>query len=144
MTASREAIYAALFALVKSAAPFKLTSRRLKLWADVNSSQKPALFVVQRPQTYVQGSTATPQKVTLEAEIIIYTDAGKDPNFIPATELNTLVDAVDQALAGSVITGNQTLGGLVAHCWIEGKVFIDPGDLDGDGLAIIPVKILIP
>jgi hypothetical protein len=27
---------------------------------------------------------------------------------------------------------------------IEGKVFIDPGDLDGDGLAIIPVKILIP
>ena len=144
MTASREAVYQALFDLVKNAAPFKLTSRRLKLWTDVNSGQKPALFVAQRPQQYAQGSTATPQKVTLEAEIYIYTNAGTDPNVVPATEINNLVDAVDAALAGSVITGNQTLGGIVQHCWIEGKVFIDPGDIDGDGLAIIPVKILIP
>ena len=144
MTASREAVYAALFNLVAGSASFKTKSRRLKLWSDVNAADKPALFLAQRGQTYVQGSTAAPQKVTLKADILIYTNAGKDPNVIPATTLNGLVDAVDAALSGSVITGNQTLGGLVAHCWIEGEVMIDPGDIDGDGLAVIPVRILIP
>ena len=141
---NREAIYSSLFNLVKASASFKTASRRLRLWSDVNASDKPAIFVVQRPQNYVNASTATPAKVTLEAEIIIYTNAGKDPNYVGATDLNNLVDAVDVALAGNPVTGNQTLGGLVNHCWIEGKIFIDPGDLDGDGLAIIPVKITVP
>jgi hypothetical protein len=144
MTASREAIYAALFALVAGSAAFKTKSRRLKLWSDVNASDKPALFVAQRGQTYAQGSEATPQAVTLKADVFVYTNAGKDPKVIPATQLNDLVDAVDAALAGSVVTGRQTLGGLVAHCWIEGEVMIDPGDIDGDGVAVIPVRILVP
>ena len=144
MTASREAIYAALFALVAGSAGFKTTGRRLKLWSDVNASDKPALFLAQRGQTYVQGSEATPQKVTLKADLFVYTNVGKDPKAVPARQLNDLVDAVDAALAGDVVTGRQTLGGLVAHCWIEGEVMIDPGDLDGDGLAVIPVRILIP
>lgn len=144
MTASRESIYAALFALVSGSAPFKTKGRRLKMWGDVNPSEKPAIFVAQRGEKYVQGSDATPQKVTLKADIFIYTNAGKDPNVIPATTLNNLVDAVDAALAGSIITGRQTLGGLVSHCWIEGDILIDPGDIDGDGLAVIPVRILIP
>jgi hypothetical protein len=134
MSASREAIYAALFALVSGSAEFKTKGRRLKLWTDVNA--KPAVFVAQRG--------ATPQKVTLKADIFIYTNVGKDPNVIPAAQLNDLVDAIDAALAGSAVTGRQTLGGLVAHCWIEGEVMIDPGDLDGDGVAVIPVRILIP
>jgi hypothetical protein len=144
MTASRESIYSALFALVSNSAPFKTKSRRLKLWTDVNAAQKPAIFIAQRGQTYVQGSTATPQKVTLKADIFIYTDAGRDAIAVPSAALNDLVDAVDAALAGDVMTGQQTLGGLVAHCWIEGEVMIDPGDLDGDGMAVIPVRILIP
>lgn len=144
MTASREAIYSALFDLVSGSAAFKTKGRRLKLWTDVNAAAKPALFVAQRGQTYVQGSEATPQKVTLKADIFVYTNVGKDANVVPATQLNDLVDAVDAALAGSVVTGRQTLGGLVAHCWIEGEVMIDPGDIDGDGVAVIPVRILIP
>jgi len=40
--------------------------------------------------------------------------------------------------------GRQTLGGLVSNCYIDGKIMKDPGDLDGDGIAVIPVKILAP
>jgi hypothetical protein len=40
------------------------------------------------------------------------------------------------------VTGRQTLGGLVSHCWIDGKIMKDSGDIDGDGIAVIPVKIL--
>jgi hypothetical protein len=144
MTASRESIYTALFNLVSASASFKTSSRRLKLWSDVNAADKPAVFVAQRGEKYVQGSDATPQKVTLKADIFIYTNAGKDPNVIPATILNNLVDAVNAAIAESPVTGRQTLGGLVSHCWIEGDAMIDPGDIDGDGVAILPVRILIP
>ncbi len=141
---NREAIYTALFNLVVASASFVTASRRLKLWTDVNASQKPAIFIAQRGESYHQGSEATPQKVTLKADIFIYTNAGKDPNVVPATQINSLVDAVDAALAGSPVTGQQTLGGLVSHCWIEGDIVIDPGDMDGDGVAMIPIRILIP
>ena len=141
---NREAIFAALFKLVSATSSFKTASRRLKLWSDVNASDKPAIYLAQRPQKYVQGGGNLPQKVTLEAQIIIYTNAGKDPNVVPATQMNALVDAIDSAIGWNPVRGQQTLGGLVTSCWIEGDVFIDPGDLDGDGVAIIPVKILVP
>jgi hypothetical protein len=50
---------------------------------------------------------------------------------------------VDAALKpGPAAGGRQTLGGLVSHCYIDGKIMKDPGDIDGDGVAVIPVKIL--
>jgi hypothetical protein len=33
-------------------------------------------------------------------------------------------------------------GSEVSHVWIDGKVMKDPGDIDGDGIAVIPLKIL--
>jgi len=36
----------------------------------------------------------------------------------------------------------QTLGGMVSHCRIDGQVMKDPGDLDGDALLWVPLKIL--
>ena len=37
-----------------------------------------------------------------------------------------------------------TLGGLVHHCWISGKVFKEQGDLDGQALLVVPIAILVP
>jgi hypothetical protein len=28
------------------------------------------------------------------------------------------------------------------HVWIEGQIMKDPGDIDDDGIAVIPAKIL--
>jgi hypothetical protein len=47
-------------------------------------------------------------------------------------------------LAPSPVSGVQTLGGLVSHCWIEGEIEQFPGVLDGIAKAIVPVKILVP
>ena len=49
-----------------------------------------------------------------------------------AAEKEANLAAIDAALAPSALTGLQTLGGLVSHCWIEGKLMKDAGDLDGD------------
>jgi len=37
-----------------------------------------------------------------------------------------------------------SLGGMVDHCWVEGETLKDPGDLDGQGLIIVPLNILLP
>jgi len=55
--------------------------------------------------------------------------------------LNTILDALEAAL-NPANGARQTLGGLVSHCRIEGAVLKDPGDLDGDGLLWVPIKIL--
>jgi hypothetical protein len=39
-------------------------------------------------------------------------------------------------------SGRQTLDGLVFHCFIDGKILKGPGDIDGDGIAVMPMKIL--
>jgi len=141
---NREAIISALFALVSGAANFATASRRLKLWGSVPPSEKPALFLVERGDTYARASEAVPEAVTMQVEIYIYIEAGKDESIVPASVLNPLLDAIDTALAPNRLTGLQTLGGLVSHCWIEGKLMKDAGDLDGDGVAVIPVKVLVP
>lgn len=141
---NREAIISALFTLVSNAASFANSSRRLRLWSSVASSEKPALFLVERADVYTRGNEAAPETVTMQLEIYIYTDAGKDQSIVPSSSLNPLIDAVEAALAPSRLTGLQTLGGLVSHCWIEGRLMKDAGDLDGDGVAVIPMKILVP
>ena len=38
----------------------------------------------------------------------------------------------------------QTLGGRVHKCWIEGRIQKFQGDLDGQTLIVVPIKILVP
>jgi hypothetical protein len=147
MTASREAIMSALFALVSgpilsSQSPFVTSSRRMRLWGDVPSGEKPALFMREIGDEYKGAERGLPPGVYMGVELYIYIDAGKDQSVDPISVLNPLIDAVEAALKGSPVNGRQTLGGLVFHTWIEGKIMKDPGDLDGDGVAVIPVKIL--
>ena len=60
--------------------------------------------------------------------------------------LNPLLDAVVAALApgGADLAVNaQTLGGLVSHCWLAGKIETDEGALGGQAVAILPVEIVL-
>jgi hypothetical protein len=138
---TRETIMAALFALVSGSASFVTASRRLKLWNDLSAAQKPAIFQYERDDTYTNGKNYL-SIVEMNVDLYIYTSPGIDSGITPISVLNPLIDAVDAALAPSIVTRKQTLGGLVSHAWIEGKIMKDPGDLDGDGIAVIPVKIL--
>ena len=40
--------------------------------------------------------------------------------------------------------GRQTLGGAVYDCRITGVPVRDVGDLDGDGLAVVAVRLVLP
>jgi len=140
----REDAIIALSELLQTAYPWSSPpSRRLKLWSDVPPSLRPALFIFEggREQYSYNGVNC---RRTVEVRLFIYTNA-QDSN--GSIDLNNIMDAIDHALqpvGGDIQTGRQTLGGAVHHCRIEGEVFKDPGDLDGDGLLIIPVQILFP
>lgn len=119
---------------------FVYSARRVRLWGDVPG--QPALCQAEHDED-IQQTTRLESKTTLNASWLIYQNTGADPTAVPAVENNLILDAV-QALFPDDPEDVQTLGGLVHYCRISGKVFKDPGDLDGQGLIIVPITILVP
>ena len=144
---SRETIFQALFDLAASVtwgsprAGFAHSARRVKHWDDLPA--QPALCQAEQGEDVVE-VTGRPSITTLSATWLIYHDAGKDPAATPASLSNQILDAVQALFPSGDPDQVQTLGGLVHHCFISGRVFKDPGDLDGQALIIVPIKILIP
>jgi hypothetical protein len=144
---TREQISAAFFALVAGAADFTATSRRFVHWDQVNETQMPFLTMLKTGEARARQSEGLPS-LTINAHVFIYISAGMDPEDVPDTAMNALLDALDAAVAPSgadALNGNkQTLGGLVSHCYPLGPVFVDTGDIDGKAVAAIPFQILVP
>jgi hypothetical protein len=132
----------ALLAQVTPPGVFLTTGRRLLPWTKVDA--QPALFLRHIGDRYPERATRLPVKVTLECEAWIYSSTGPNANDVPDVVMNGLLDVVESALLPPPGREAQTLGGLVSHAWIEGTVDIHPGDLDGQAIAIIPIKVLVP
>ena len=140
-----ESIYQALFNRLSGIDGFKTTSRRLRHFNNVQTEDRPALFVTQGNQTEipVKGLDA---KVELEAEVYIYIHE-TDKAIPPSVQLNQMIDRVRKAIAPDFpeMCEYQTLGGLVEHCWIEGTIEVFEAVenmLDDQGIAIVPIRIL--
>ena len=144
---SREQIAIAFFNLVKGAANFKATSRRFVHWDQVNETQMPFLTMLKTGEQRGRQNESLPT-LTINAHVFVYLSAGMDPEDVPDTAMNAVLDSIDAAVApsgGDALTRNkQTLGGLVAHCYPFGPIFIDTGDTDGKAVAAIPFQILVP
>lgn len=145
--AKREIAMEALRSLIANAYAWKTgPARRLKLWSDVPAISRPACFVFEGGQeTYSWSESAKPKRA-IDVKLFIYLNA-KDPTIVGAALINDVMDALDDAfsLSGADLAmGRNTLGGAVHHCRIDGKTLKDPGDLDGDALLIVPVKLILP
>lgn len=142
---TRETVMTALFDLISTSYAFTTVSRKLKLWTDVPMEQRPYMAMAERLEENTgndRGLAGVPVVRTWHVDFYVYTDAHSAE--VPASLLNPILDAVELAMRPSAVTGRQTLGGLVAHAWIVGQTFKDPGDIDGDGMLVIPVSILVP
>ena len=143
----REQAIAALLGRIAAAYPWAAPpSRRLKLWADVPAAMRPAAFLHEGgSETYDNAAGGTPRR-RLSPRLFAYIDA-HDPGIAGAAALNAIMDALDAALApagADLALGRCTLGGTAYRCSIEGKPLKDPGDLDGDGLLLVPFTIVLP
>lgn len=127
---------------------FKTTSRRVKIFADVPSSEQPACFQAEWATDEDQ-VTRLPYRTILSVNWIIFQSAGKDKKALGARENNLILSGVRAALAPlpsdpGYPDQRNTLGGLVHHCYISGRIFKDPGDIDDQGMMVVPIKLLVP
>jgi hypothetical protein len=158
MTPSREDVFSALFALTAGVTwpdqhdltktkSFKTTSRRIKLFSDVPSQQQPWLGQAEHKDTISQ-TTNLPYKQIWNAAWLVYQSEGLNPKSTPTIENNYILDALINALAPVPADigypKRNTLGRLVYHAYVDGELFKDPGDIDNQGMLIVPIKLLVP
>lgn len=142
---NRDPIFDALFERFSGITGLVTMDRRWRMWTDLDrQTQLPALFQREVGEDYpARPAQGLPPRRTLHVELWLYTKLDPAVANDPAG-LNAMLDLVEAALAPPPGIGRLTLGGLVYHCWIEGQVDKDPGDLDGVGKAVVPIRILVP
>ena len=143
---TREAALAALQAALSLAAPFATVTRRLLAPEQMCAVGAPGLALVVHHEAYHRPNLAQPPRRTLTASAIVYVDAGgANPNAVPDSLLNPILDALDAALLpDNAATGLCTLGGLVFAAAIRGDVVRAPGDKTGKGVAVVPIDLVLP
>lgn len=144
---SRNAAVEALKAVVAGVWAWKTPpSRRLKLFSDVKAAERPCAFLHEGgDETYTWQSGAIPRR-KIEVKVFVYIDA-KDPKTVGAALLNDIMDAFDAKLSpkgADAMLGRNTLVGTQYMARIAGRAIKVPGDLDGDGLLIVPIEIGLP
>ena len=141
---SREAAFSALFAAVSAAHPWGLAARRLRLWGEVPAALRPALFQLESgPETYQWPTPAAPKR-TLEAKLFLYFDA-RDPLLrarARSTWRSTRSTPRSRRRRPRARPPDARRRGprLQDH----GVPVRDPGDLDGDAIAVVVVRIVLP
>ena len=147
----REPIFSALFGLLNGVTwndgeerQFVTRTREIKLFSDVHAKSQPWIGQAEHAESVTQG-TNLPYRNVWKATWLIY-HKGPSPRSIWN---NLMIDALARALEPSVsdpgyFDGRNTLSGLVWKCFIDGEVFKDPGDIDGQALVTIPITLLVP
>jgi hypothetical protein len=121
-------------------------SRRLKLFNAVDPGAQPAMFLVQHREGYITGGVGRLTRRYLDMGFWCY--APTPEGIVGDDLLDIMESALEGALAPDDPTRNElTLGGLCYWCRItrdEGMFIRDPGDIDGQALLVLPVRILLP
>jgi len=133
----REQILAALADRLKSVGGIATFDRRLRHWEEVPPAEQPALFMLAAGQTVESTGRGLP---ALRVNVNLYLYSRTDG---PDSQ-NDLLDALDDALEPDDGECENTLGGLVESCRIEGQIETDEGLLDRQSVAIVPIVILVP
>lgn len=139
---NREAIYSALFEKVKAIEGLITASRVLKHWNDVTPSEQPALFMTQDGELPTSRH-GLPTTWHLIVSLYLYCNAGSGSDVIPARQVNEFLDKIQSAFAPDMVTGVQTLGGLVRDVKFGEKIETDEGLLGAQSVAIIPIIIIL-
>ncbi len=144
---SRNAAVEALKVVVAGVWAWKAPpSRRLRLFADVPAKDRPCAFLHEGgDEAYTWQSGAIARR-RIEVKVFVYIDA-RDPKTVGAALLNDIMDAFDAKLApkaADAMLGRNTLAGTQYMARIAGRPIKVPGDLDGDGLLIVPIEIDLP
>lgn len=78
--------------------------------------------------------------ITLKSKVWVYVNSETTNGVVPSSQLNILADLITGVLQpDNGAQENQTLGGLVNYCRIEGDIQTDEGTLGTQAVMIIPI-----
>lgn len=136
-----EAVFVATFAIFGAVSGVKTSSRRLVTWDQVQPEDQPALFQRQLRMTAVRTHKGVPAKWEIYGELVVYVNAGSDPDVIPTQTMNSILNQIKNIFEPPP-NAVQTLGiPNVTEAAIVGDVLIDEGTADGQAIALIPFRI---
>lgn len=148
MSFARETYYGALWTQLETLAktanpsgPFVTLGRRVRLLEDMEDGELPALFMGVASQEMAR-VTKSPPRHFLDALLFVYA-ANPDDTVAAAIALNGYIDVIEALLAAPPGFEEQTLGGAVEFCRLDGKLEIFDGPRGVRAAAILPVKMLV-
>ena len=138
----REQIYEALFqSVVASVGSLVVTtSRRPNIFSSLSPAQQPALFMEQMHQNPIRKGIGMPYYWELDVNFIIYAYSA-DPSVDPASLLNPILDAIENAIPPGGVKGTNTLGGMATEVRLLEKGGETSGSLVDQAWAFVPVRI---
>lgn len=127
---------------------FVKRERRIRLFTQVPVEQMP-WFGQGEPGESVTQKTNLPYKNVQKFSWIVYHRAGADPDAVPVVANNQIIDAFKAAMEPKptdpgFFDSRNTLSGLVHHCYIDGQILKDPGDVDEQAIIFVPITVLVP
>ena len=125
-----------------------MVSRRLKMFNQIDPTMQPACFVVQHREFYENRGMGTPPVRILNVGLWAFAPTS-DPDVVGDDLIDTMFDAIEVVLnkPDDIMQNELTLGGLCTYCNIDRRdnlLIRDPGDIDGQALLIVPLRIMLP
>lgn len=145
----REPIYAALFALVKTAKAngFVTVKRQVPRQSfDTDRAKLPALYMIQKREEPQQLRRGLPPIWKFTVTLMLFAAGNGTEDATPMTVINPLLDAICEVIVppNSPSDFVQTLGGLVSSCVVSGSSEIFEGlDASVSGV-LLEVTIIVP
>ncbi len=136
-----EPAYAALWAKVSALPAFSYTTRRPVVPANLSDGQFPSLMMDQGDIEIQNDGSGSGAIVTMPVTLLIYVASG-DPNSVPVSTANVLLDQVRAALWPNIPGFKQTLGGLVESVYVTGKIEVFEGNQSQHCIVILPVTMI--
>lgn len=147
---SRKAIAAAILATIApSGGVFAVSGRRIVNPENVAQPGKPALFLLKANEKITAGAEGMPPERVLHFTAVVYSNVGSGQagaQQVPADVFDDLLDSITVALATTMPPGSrQTLGlaPAVYDCVIDGTPLFAPGDNQGKGMMMVPIKVTL-
>lgn len=139
-----EAIYSTLFTRLAAISGIVSSDRRLRSISDIQPSNMPYLSMEQGDiMQETQANPRLPKKWVLLCDVIVYTTVGSDPAVTPMMGLNAIVAAIITSLEPDPGYEVQKIGlAYLTSVKIEGKVLMLDDAINGNGIAVIPVRIV--
>ncbi|GEM_PF-5556369 len=142
----RETIASTLLTTLATAAGVSASSRHFTAFDEVAAGDYPYLILMQDreiidPTMQQGGSPAAEHR--MQFKVMLYAIGDGTENTVPATQLNNMLDAIEDALRPRGLQSRYQTLGLSYVMWtvINGPIEYDGGAYGNFGIAVIPIEV---